>query len=105
MLGPPKISIDPCKEALEDTVSWQNDEAGLTGDLAEDLGLHPATWAPPLPPVLISPRQCLRFTRPIVTFEADCGDEQSLVRLLLRKYVLHSCPYFRPGSVGCTKHS
>lgn len=37
------------------------------------------------------------------TFDPDGTDEQTHMCLLLRKDVLHSRPYLRLGSVGCTK--
>ena len=37
------------------------------------------------------------------TLDPDGTDEQTHMRLLLRKDVLHSRPYLRLGSVGCTK--
>jgi hypothetical protein len=37
------------------------------------------------------------------TLEADGGDEQSHMRLLLCKDMFHPCPYLRLSSVGCMK--
>jgi hypothetical protein len=37
--------------------------------------------------------------------DPDGADEQPHLRLLLRKDVFDSCPYLRPGPVGCRKRS
>ncbi len=37
------------------------------------------------------------------TLDPDRTDEQPHMRLLLRKDMLHPCPYLRLGAVGCTK--
>jgi hypothetical protein len=36
VLGQTPVSVDPCEEAFDDPAPWQNHEAGLTGDLADD---------------------------------------------------------------------